>query len=212
MAQSNWYQAAFSREMNRAISNLQSLDKKLVPRAAAASANKMARAVRKNTIARVSQRLKIPSVVLRFHQRNGKRSGSRFKLALAKEASPTATIRIGRTAIPAVRLIRRPELQRTQLPQIRRRGFIRAGQHVYGDGAFVANGTSKYAKGILKGRYQIMRRTSSARHPVEVLKIETKTAITRNAIRETRREFNANCGNYLAAELARQAKYGLKKL
>lgn len=209
--QRSWYEVNFVPEMNRAIKNLDTLGNKLVPRAAASTANKMARAVRKNTLSNSAKALKMPLNVLKFHQRGNGQRYPRVSLKLAGEKKPTATIVMRRSAVPAVRLIKKPALQDTRLKRVRRRGYIRAGQHVYQGGTFVASGITHHAKGVLKGRYQVMRRTGNSRYPLEVVKIEARTTITRHAIRETRQQLRQRAGALLAADLSRYAAYGLRK-
>ncbi len=209
----NWFEVDFKPEMNKAINNLSLLGGKCVPAAARSSTNKMARLIRKQTIQKAATQLRIPSTVLRYHDHRagpGKKK-PRFVLLAAKRNKTQAVIRMGRTAIPSVRLIKSPELQDTRIKKIRKRGYIKAGKHVYGNGAFVASGVTKHAKGVLKGRYQIMRRTGKKRYPLQVLKIETKTAITRHAIRETRTELRSNSGKYLKDALFQQTKKNLLK-
>jgi len=212
MRKISWYEVDFVPEMNRAITNLTRLGSILLPRAAAASTNKMARAINTATIKNAANQLKIPVSVLKYHDPKGKagQKKPRFRMRLASQKRLEAQIKMGRTAIPVVRLIRKPESQDTRLPRMRKRKTIKAGNHVF-SGAFVAAGVTKHAKGVLKGRYQVMRRTGSSRYPLEVIKLETKSAITRHAIRETRSQLRNNAGNFLAAELLRQAKIGLLK-
>ena len=209
----NWYEVDFKPEMNKAINNLGMLSDRLVPAASRSSTNKMARLIRKNTQTKAASRLRIPVSVLKFHNHKGGKGQKkpRFVLLAAKQGKTQAILRMGRTAIPSVRLIAKPHLQDTRIARIRKRGYIKAGKHVYSDGAFVASGVTKHAKGILKGRYQIMRRTGKKAYPVEVLKIETKTAITRHAIRETRTQLRSNSGKYLKDALFAQTKKHLLK-
>lgn len=117
---------------------------------------------------------------------------------------------MGRSAIPYVRLIKHPEKQDTRLAKMRKQKGIKAGNHFI-RGAFLAPGVTRHAKGVLKGRYQVMGRTGRSRFPLTVHKIETREAITRHAIRETRRVLNQHSGSLLAEQLVKQAKKGLLK-
>lgn len=212
MNKASWYEVDFVHEMNRAVTNLSILGKKLVPAAAASSANKMARAIRTATIKQAAKQLRVPEPILKYHESKSKsnKRSQRFRLKLATTNNPEAQVRMGRTGIPAVRLIKNPAGLDTRLARVRRKKSIKAGQHVF-QGVFVAAGVTKHAKGVLKGRYQVMRRTGTSRYPLEVVKIQTKTAITRHAIRETRAQLRNNAGNYLATELLKQTKTGLLK-
>jgi hypothetical protein len=203
----SWYEVDFVPEMNKAITNINSLGKKMLPRAARSSTNKMARAITKNTQKKAAAQLKIPTTVLKYHEHKaapGKKK-PRFTLLLSGKKRTEAIIKMGRTAIPVVRLISNPAKQDTRLKVMRKRKSIKAGKHVY-PGAFVAAGVTPSSKGVLKGRYQVMKRTGKSRYPLEVIKLETKTAVTRHAIRETRTELRQNSGKLLAAALLAEAK------
>ena len=139
---------------------LNDISTKAVPKASSQAVNRVAgRAVSRST-ARVSKSTRVPRRLVR----------GRVHLVKASASRPTAMLRVRRNNLPAIAL--GPASVRIS----RRKGNQRGAGSVLKIGPFRFPGA--FIQQLANGRWHVLRRTSSKRYPIEVVKIPLAIPLT----------------------------------
>lgn len=151
--------------IERAITNLNSLDKKMVPAAFSQAANKVARRIITHASRKVAK-----EGAAGDNQRKGlpvKKIQERARLFKAKEGQK-AVIRVNRSPLPVI------NLGAIYVPLSRNKG--RHGTGVLKIGPYLFR--HAFIQQLANGRWQIMRRTNKTRYPIEVVKVPLSDSLT----------------------------------
>ena len=142
------------------VNNLNNISKSAVPRAVSQSINRVAgRAVGRST-KRVAKETKVKRKLV----------NQRAKLKRASPKSPTATIRVNRGNLPAIKLgPARMHLSRRKRDNFGAGTVLRVGNFKF-PGAFVQQ--------LKNGRWHVLQRTGKSRYPIEVVKIPMAIPLT----------------------------------
>ena len=172
--------------MDKAIANLGQISEMAVPRAAARSVNRIAARAIKESSSRVATQTKVPVKLVR----------QRAYLKKATARKPNAVLRINRGDLPAINL----GVASTRVSKRKGvNGVLKVGNFSF-PGAFIQQ--------LSNGRWQVMRRTTKARYPIEVVKIPMATQLTQTYQEVSRALMKTD----MPGEFAGNLSYELNKL
>ncbi len=181
---------SLEQQIKQRAKKLNQISKHEAPRASAAALNKTSRMIVPRVIRKVSTEKKVPQKILR----------KRTFVSRATPRKQRAKIYGYAQAVAAVSL-----LKTTQLLKHARRGTNRRGVRVAGqqyDGAFI---------NVLRksGRFQVLRRTTDGRYPLEVIKIPIEDSYERALSTISQQKMKTEFRRLLMHELDyRLNKYG----
>ncbi|EPK7771103.1 phage tail protein [Klebsiella oxytoca] len=189
------------KNLEKAINNLNSLSRLIVPTATAKALNRVGQA----TIRQGSRKVAKEAVV-----GDGKKKGIPVKLvrqrARLKKANPqrlSAGIKINRGNLPAIKL------GAAQVRLSRRKGNEK------GRGSYLKIGPYRFRNAFIQqlanGRWQVMRRVSDSRYPIDVVKVPLAKPLTVNFWKISRQLINSNMGKEISYALKNQLRIHLTR-
>lgn len=189
------------KNLEKAINNLNSLSRLIVPTATAKALNRVGQA----TIRQGSRKVAKEAVV-----GDGKKKGIPVKLvrqrARLKKANPqrlSAGIKINRGNLPAIKL------GAAQVRLSRRKGNER------GRGSYLKIGPYRFRNAFIQqlanGRWQVMWRVSDSRYPIDVVKVPLAKPLTVNFWKISRQLINSNMGKEISYALKNQLRIHLTR-
>ncbi|UNK25155.1 phage tail protein [Yersinia intermedia] len=179
--------------LDQLISNLAALSKTAVPRATAQAVNRVAGRAISRSSSKVSKGTKVPLKLVR----------GRAKLKKASPGRPIATIRVKRGDLPVI------NVGPVRMQLSRRKGSKGGADSVLKVGRFTFPGA--FLQQLSNGRWQVMRRTSKARYPIEVIKIPMAAPLTQAFDDETKALLMSDMPKELAAALSNQLRLVIKR-
>ncbi len=179
--------------LDQLISNLTELSKTAVPRATSQAVNRVAARAISRSSSKVSKGTKVPLKLVR----------GRAKLKKASPGRPIATIRVKRGDLPVINLGSvRMQLSRRGGDQGSAGSVLKVGRLSF-SGAFLQQLSNR--------RWQVMRRTTKARYPIEVIKIPMAAPLTQAFHDETKSLLNSDLPKELSASLNNQLRLVIKR-
>ncbi|MDA5547642.1 phage tail protein [Yersinia massiliensis] len=178
--------------LDQLISNLSALSKTAVPRATSQAVNRVAGRAISRSASQVSKSTRVPLKLVR----------GRTRLKKASPSRPIATIRVKRGDLPVI------NLGPVRL-QISRRNGKGGADSVLKVGRFSFPGG--FVQQLSNGRWQVMRRTSKARYPIEVIKIPMAAPLTQAFHNQTKSLLMSDMPKELAAALSNQLRLVIKR-
>ena len=189
------------KNLEKAINNLNSLSRLIVPTATAKALNRVGQA----TIRQGSRKVAKEAVV-----GDGKKKGIPVKLvrqrARLKKANPhrlSAGIKINRGNLPAIKL------GAAQVRLSRRKGNEK------GRGSYLKIGPYRFRNAFIQqlanGRWQVMRRVSDSRYPIDVVKVPLAEPLTVNFWKISRQLINSDMGKEISYALKNQLRIHLTR-
>ncbi|HEC2091423.1 phage tail protein [Klebsiella oxytoca] len=189
------------KNLEKAINNLNSLSRLIVPTATAKALNRVGQA----TIRQGSRKVAKEAVV-----GDGKKKGIPVKLvrqrARLKKANPhrlSAGIKINRGNLPAIKL------GAAQVRLSRRKGNEK------GRGSYLKIGPYRFRNAFIQqlanGRWQMMRRVSDSRYPIDVVKVPLAKPLTVNFWKISRQLINSDMGKEISYALKNQLRIHLTR-
>lgn len=179
--------------LEQAIANLNSISKTAVPRASSQAVNRIAvrAAGRSSTV--VSRNTRVPRKLVM----------QRSKVKKANVNNPVATLRVNRGDLPAIKL----GVARVQLSR-------RPGRN-HGAGSILKIGRFTFPHAFIQrlanGRWHVMRRTSKARYPLEVVKIPMSAPLTTAFRDEVPKLMQSDMPKEMAAALRNQLRIIIRR-
>ncbi|MCE5366975.1 phage tail protein [Klebsiella oxytoca] len=189
------------KNLEKAINNLNSLSRLIVPTATAKALNRVGQA----TIRQGSRIVAKEAVV-----GDGKKKGIPVKLvrqrARLKKANPqrlSAGIKINRGNLPAIKLgAAQVRLSRRKGNQKGRGSYLKIGPYRFRN-AFIQQ--------LANGRWQVMRRVSDSRYPIDVVKVPLARPLTVNFWKISRQLINSDMGKEISYALKNQLRIHLTR-
>ncbi|HFK4134910.1 MULTISPECIES: phage tail protein [Klebsiella] len=189
------------KNLEKAINNLNSLSRLIVPTATAKALNRVGQA----TIRQGSRKVAKEAVV-----GDGKKRGIPVKLvrqrARLKKANPqrlSAGIKINRGNLPAIKLgAAQVRLSRRKGNQKGRGSYLKIGPYRFRN-AFIQQ--------LANGRWQVMRRVSDSRYPIDVVKVPLAKPLTVNFWKISRQLINSDMSKELSYALKNQLRIHLTR-
>lgn len=189
------------KNLEKAINNLNSLSRLIVPTATAKALNRVGQA----TIRQGSRKVAKEAVV-----GDGKKKGIPVKLvrqrARLKKANPqrlSAGIKINRGNLPAIKLgAAQVRLSRRKGTQKGRGSYLKIGPYRFRN-AFIQQ--------LANGRWQVMRRVSDSRYPIDVVKVPLAKPLTVNFWKISRQLINSDMGKEISYALKNQLRIHLTR-
>lgn len=189
------------KNLEKAINNLNSLSRLIVPTATAKALNRVGQA----TIRQGSRIVAKEAVV-----GDGKKKGIPVKLvrqrARLKKANPqrlSAGIKINRGNLPAIKLgAAQVRLSRRKGNQKGRGSYLKIGPYRFRN-AFIQQ--------LANGRWQVMRRVSDSRYPIDVVKVPLAKPLTVNFWKISRQLINSDMGKEISYALKNQLRIHLTR-
>lgn len=189
------------KNLEKAINNLNSLSRLIVPTATAKALNRVGQA----TIRQGSRKVAKEAVV-----GDGKKKGIPVKLvrqrARLKKANPqrlSAGIKINRGNLPAIKL------GAAQVRLSRRKGNEK------GRGSYLKIGPYRFRNAFIQqlanGRWQVMRRVSDSRYSIDVVKVPLAKPLTVNFWKISRQLINSDMGKEISYALKNQLRIHLTR-
>lgn len=179
--------------LEQLISNLDAVSKTAVPRAESQAVNRVASRAMSRSASEVSKKTRVPLKLVK----------GRAKLKKASPNRPIATIRVKRGNLPAI------NLGPVRLQVSRRNGARGGAGSVLKVGRFSFPGG--FVQQLSNGRWQVMRRTSKARYPIEVVKIPMAAPLTQAFMEQSRALIKSDMPKELASALNNQLRLVLKR-
>ncbi|MCI7352801.1 MAG: phage tail protein [[Actinobacillus] rossii] len=158
---------------------LNALGRQQIPRAAVKAINKVARSIGSRAMKAVAKDVGVPVKTVR----------GRMQIARAKGNLPTATIRVIRSHMPAIRLLE----NRSNKIWVGRGGIV-VGKYAIHRG---------FRQRLKNGRWHILQRQGKERYPIDVVKIPVGNLIT-NEFKKQTRDYPAE----VRAELVKELRIG----
>lgn len=187
--------------LERAINNLNSLSRLIVPTATAKALNRVGQA----TI-RQGSRVVAKEAVVGDGRKKGlplKLVRKRAKLNRAKPYRLNASIKINRGNLPAIKLgAAQVRLSRRKGNQKGRGSYLKIGPYRFRN-AFIQK--------LANGRWQVMRRVSDSRYPIEVVKVPLAKPLTVNFWKISRQLIKKDMGKELSYALKNQLRIHLTR-
>lgn len=189
------------KNLEKAINNLNSLSRLIVPTATAKALNRVGQA----TIRQGSRKVAKEAVV-----GDGKKRGIPVKLvrqrARLKKANPqrlSAGIKINRGNLPAIKLgAAQVRLSRRKGNQKGRGSYLKIGPYRFRN-AFIQQ--------LANGRWQVMRRVNDSRYPIDVVKVPLAKPLTVNFWKISRQLINSDMGKEISYALKNQLRIHLTR-
>ncbi|WP_316506720.1 phage tail protein [Klebsiella grimontii] len=189
------------KNLEKAINNLNSLSRLIVPTATAKALNRVGQA----TIRQGSRIVAKEAVV-----GDGKKKGIPVKLvrqrARLKKANPqrlSAGIKINRGNLPAIKLgAAQVRLSRRKGDQKGRGSYLKIGPYRFRN-AFIQQ--------LANGRWQVMRRVSDSRYPIDVVKVPLARPLTVSFWKISRQLINSDMGKEISYALKNQLRIHLTR-
>lgn len=189
------------KNLEKAINNLNSLSRLIVPTATAKALNRVGQA----TIRQGSRIVAKEAVV-----GDGKKKGIPVKLvrqrARLKKANPqrlSAGIKINRGNLPAIKLgAAQVRLSRRKGNQKGRGSYLKIGPYRFRN-AFIQQ--------LANGRWQVMRRVSNSRYPIDVVKVPLARPLTVSFWKISRQLINSDMGKEISYALKNQLRIHLTR-
>ncbi|HBM2922458.1 TPA: phage tail protein [Klebsiella oxytoca] len=189
------------KNLEKAINNLNSLSRLIVPTATAKALNRVGQA----TIRQGSRIVAKEAVV-----GDGKKKGIPVKLvrqrARLKKANPqrlSAGIKINRGNLPAIKLgAAQVRLSRRKGNQKGRGSYLKIGPYRFRN-AFIQQ--------LANGRWQVMRRVSDSRYPIDVVKVPLARPLTVSFWKISRQLINSDMGKEISYALKNQLRIHLTR-
>ena len=189
------------KNLEKAINNLNSLSRLIVPTATAKALNRVGQA----TIRQGSRKVAKEAVV-----GDGKKRGIPVKLvrqrARLKKANPqrlSAGIKINRGNLPAIKLgAAQVRLSRRKGNQKGRGSYLKIGPYRFRN-AFIQQ--------LANGRWQVMRRVSDSRYPIDVVKVPLARPLTVSFWKISRQLINSDMGKEISYALKNQLRIHLTR-
>ncbi|MBZ7251958.1 phage tail protein [Klebsiella oxytoca] len=189
------------KNLEKAINNLNSLSRLIVPTATAKALNRVGQA----TIRQGSRKVAKEAVV-----GDGKKKGIPVKLvrqrARLKKANPqrlSAGIKINRGNLPAIKLgAAQVRLSRRKGNQKGRGSYLKIGPYRFRN-AFIQQ--------LANGRWQVMRRVNDSRYPIDVVKVPLARPLTVNFWKISRQLINSDMGKEISYALKNQLRIHLTR-
>jgi len=179
--------------LDQAIANLESISKTAVPRASSQAVNRVAtRAISRCT-----------RVVAKQTRVQRKLVNQRARLKKATVRKPVATIRVNRGNLPAIKL------GPASLRLSRRKRDMRGANSVLVIGRFRFPGG--FIQQLKNGRWHVLRRTTKARYPVEVVSIPLAEPLTSAFKEQSSQLSKTDLPKELSAALRNQLRLVLTK-
>lgn len=179
--------------LDQLINNLNAVSKTAVPRAESQAVNRVAGRAISRSASQVSKETKVPLKLVR----------GRAKLKKASPNRPIATIHVKRGNLPVINL----GPVRLQVSR-RNRGGGGAGS-VLKVGRFSFPGA--FVQRLSNGRWQVLRRTSKSRYPIEVVKIPMAAPLTKAFMEQSQALIKSDMPKELAAALNNQLRLVIKR-
>jgi len=189
--------------LQRAIENLNSLTRVMVPQACAWAINRVAasgvsvatRQVAKETIAGDNRAKGIPLKIVKQRVRVSKASPT---------GRSTAKIKVNRGNLPAIKLgAAQVRTTRRKGPLARRNSVLRIGRYIFRDG---------FIQQLANGRWHVMKRIAGkSRYPIDVVKIPMAEPLTEAFEREKKRMLEEEMPKQLGYALKQQLRLYLKR-
>jgi hypothetical protein len=172
-----------------------------VPRAISRALNDTGRSVRKRVGIGIAAKTRIPSGLIK----------KKIWMKNSTSKTPQVRMRAYLQGIAVISMMRKSTISGRLKPgKKRRRGGVKAAGRTFSS-AFVAAGTSRYSRGVLNGKPQVLQRKGSAQYPLEVVKIPIRREVKSILPRVSRREMKNGYPKRLAHELKfRIDKYRVK--
>lgn len=175
------------------IANLDSISKVAVPRATVQAVNRIASRVMGRSASDVSKKTRV--------KRNLIKQRARLKRATLRK--PTAAIIINRGNLPAIKLGSiSMRLSRRKRDKGMQGSVLKVGNFSF-PGAFV--------KQLNNGRWHVLRRTTRAQYPIEVVKIPLATPLTEAFKTQSKKLMDTDLPKELTSALKNQLKQVLKR-
>jgi hypothetical protein len=179
--------------LEQAISNLESISSRAVPRASAQAVNRIAARAVSRSAKKVAAATRVPRKLV----------NQRARIKKASVRKPVATIRVNRGNLPVIKL----GVASVRLS--RRKRDVKGAASVLHIGKFRFPGA--FIQQLASGRWQVLRRTTKSRYPVEVLSIPLAVPLTENFRSELNelgkndlpKEFSAALRNQLRLAITR---------
>jgi hypothetical protein len=169
--------------LDKVLKNLENVEKKALPRASVQAVNRVAaRAVSVST-REVAGSTRVPRKLI----------NQRAKLTRATLRKPSATIKVNRGNLPAIKL-------GVASVRLNRRKGMSKGGAVLQIGRFKFPGA--FIQRLNNGRWHVLRRSSKARYPVEVVSIPLAMPLTT--------AFNTNVKRLAASDMSKELAAALK--
>ncbi|HED2047896.1 phage tail protein [Klebsiella oxytoca] len=189
------------KNLEKAINNLNSLSRLIVPTATAKALNRVGQA----TIRQGSRIVAKEAVV-----GDGKKKGIPVKLVRQrvrlKKANPqrlSAGIKINRGNLPAIKLgAAQVRLSRRKGNQKGRGSYLKIGPYRFRN-AFIQQ--------LANGRWQVMRRVSDSRYPIDVVKVPLARPLTVSFWKISRQLINSDMGKEISYALKNQLRIHLTR-
>lgn len=189
------------KNLEKAINNLNSLSRLIVPTATAKALNRVGQA----TIRQGSRIVAKEAVV-----GDGKKKGIPVKLvrqrARLKKANPqrlSAGIKINRGNLPAIKLgAAQVRLSRRKGNQKGRGSYLKIGPYRFRN-AFIQQ--------LANGRWQVMRRVRDSRYPIDVVKVPLARPLTVSFWKISRQLINSDMGKEISYALKNQLRIHLTR-
>ncbi|HCD3187940.1 TPA: phage tail protein [Klebsiella oxytoca] len=189
------------KNLEKAINNLNSLSRLIVPTATAKALNRVGQA----TIRQGSRKVAKEAVV-----GDGKKKGIPVKLvrqrARLKKANPqrlSAGIKINRGNLPAIKLgAAQVRLSRRKGNQKGRGSYLKIGPYRFRN-AFIQQ--------LANGRWQVMRRVNDSRYPIDVVKVPLARPLTVNFWKISRQLINSDMAKEISYALKNQLRIHLTR-
>ncbi|WP_324285349.1 phage tail protein [Enterobacter ludwigii] len=187
--------------LERAIQNLNSLSRLIVPEATAKALNRVAsrtisqgsKAVAKEATVDDNRKKGLPVRLVR----------QRSRLRKARHDRPLASIKINRGNLPAIKLgTARVRLSRKKGARNGAGSVLKIGPYTFRN-AFIQQ--------LANGRWQVMRRVGQARYPIDVVKVPLETPLTVAFTAISKRLIESDMPKELSAALKNQLRIHLKR-
>lgn len=183
------------------IKNLNSLSRRIVPAAMTKALNR----VGQSTIGQGSRKV-AKEVVVGDNKKKGipvKRVRERTRLKKAKPYRLSAEIKINRGNLPAIKLgAAQVRLSRRKGNQKGRGSYLKIGPYRFRN-AFIQQ--------LANGRWQVMRRVSDSRYPIDVVKVPLAVPLTVNFRKISRQLIKSNMGKEFSYALKHQLRIHLTR-
>ncbi|KEF78989.1 tail protein [Klebsiella pneumoniae UHKPC45] len=187
--------------LERAIQNLNSLSRLMVPTAAAQALNRVAG----RAITQGSRKVAKEATVGDNHKKGlpVKLVRQRSRLKRAKPERLVAAIRINRGNLPAIKLgAARVQLSRRKGEKRGRGSVLRIGPYIFRN-AFIQQ--------LANGRWQVMRRLGKPRYPIDVVKVPLEIPLTQSFTAISKQLIDSDMPKELSAALKNQLRIHLKR-
>lgn len=189
------------KNLEKAINNLNSLSRLIVPTATAKALNRVGQATIRQGSRKVAKEAEVG---------DGKKRGIPVKLvrqrARLKKANPqrlSAGIKINRGNLPAIKLgAAQVRLSRRKGNQKGRGSYLKIGPYRFRN-AFIQQ--------LANGRWQVMRRVSDSRYPIDVVKVPLAKPLTVNFWKISRQLINSDMSKELSYALKNQLRIHLTR-